>query len=291
MDNILALAASVTATSLASGALIPIETDYCVLNDRGIDFVVRIARNLDRKKENVTPSRTTLMPFNPFLPYDAALWVADIGAHHAVLLNKFNVIDHHLLLVTTHYESQDQLLTDTDLHALSALITRHGGLGFYNGGTLAGASQHHKHLQWIPGVELRGEICVPMTPHLPNITNGSWQIVTEPFPMALAKFDTHASHALQCIDFYRSMTQQSGIDMGDINASQPYNLLVTASHLWLVPRVAESFESISLNAMAFAGSLFVKNTQQLTLLENAGPLTALKATIAPPCALAPSGAT
>ena len=37
---------------------------------------------------------------NPFLPYDPDLVVADISDTHVALLNKFNVIDHHLLIVT-----------------------------------------------------------------------------------------------------------------------------------------------------------------------------------------------
>lgn len=201
-----------------------------------------------------------------------------------MLLNKFNVIDNHLLIVTRHYEHQDRLLTQDDLTVLAELVTQHGGLGFFNGGLLAGASQHHKHLQWIPGIDLHGDLCVPMTLHLPSIGPGTWQLFTRPFPMALAKFDIHSGLAAQCIDFYRDMTQHLRIasdsenDGGGIHASRPYNLLMTASHLWIVPRTKECFESISLNAMAFAGSLFVRNRAQLELLQRAGPLAALRDT-------------
>lgn len=286
MLDILQQAHQVTASARKSGALIPIDTDYCAINDKGIDFVVRIAKNLDRRRQSPdamdSTAKSTDKPFNPFLPYEQALWVADIGTNHAVLLNKFNVIGNHLLIVTKHFEHQDRLLTEDDLTALAGLVTQQGGLGFYNGGQLAGASQHHKHLQWIPGVELHGDLCIPITPHLPAMRPGSWQLFTRPFPMALAKLDMHFNIASQCIDFYRGMTQRLGIDSdndgGEVHASRPYNLLMTASHLWLVPRTRECFESISLNAMAFAGSLFVKNTEQLELLKRAGPLAALRDT-------------
>src|SRR5690606_33901634 len=37
-----------------------------------------------------------------------------------------------------------------DFHALAQLLSASGGLGFYNGGAPAGASQRHKHVQWLP---------------------------------------------------------------------------------------------------------------------------------------------
>jgi len=280
MTDILARAREVTITAKASGALVPIDTDYCVIVDDNIEFIVRVASNLDRRKQAATINKARVngakSPPNPFLPYDPALWVANIGEHHAVLLNKFNVIDNHLLIVTKHYEHQDQLLTTSDLAAIAELVKHHGGLGFYNGGTTAGASQHHKHLQWVEGIELRGDLCVPVVPHFPPISTGHWQFITSPFPMALAKIDAQRDLASQYIDFYNAITQKLDIDTGEIRASRSYNLLMTSSHLWIVPRVQESFESVSLNAMAFAGSLFVKNVGQLDLLKNAGPLTALR---------------
>jgi len=276
MHDILQQARNVTAAAKVSGALVPIDTDHCVINDEGIDFVVRVAKNIDRKKQNKSnePARQD----NPFLPYDPRLWVADIGQHHAVLLNKFNVIDHHLLIVTKRYESQDQLLAAADLTAIAELVKQHGGLGFYNGGSLAGASQHHKHLQWIPGVELYGETCIPLEPHLAGGNAGETCITSSPFPAAVAYLASDKPLAQQYVALYRALTRELGIDTGSAHAAIPYNLLLTSSHLWIVPRVAECFESISLNAMAFAGSLFVKNTQQLDLLKNAGPLTALRST-------------
>jgi ATP adenylyltransferase len=44
----------------------------------------------------------------------------------------------------------------------------------------------------------------------------------------------------------------------------------------LIPRSREYFEDISLNSLAFAGSFFLRNEQQLEKLKSAGPLNALK---------------
>ena len=76
------------------------------------------------------------------------------------MLNKFNVVEHHLLIVTRHFEHQDTPLTPADWEAWWACLAEYDGLGFYNGGTIAGASQTHKHLQLVP---------LPLAPSGPRI--------------------------------------------------------------------------------------------------------------------------
>lgn len=276
MSQLLQRAIEVSARAKACGALVPIETDHDVVTDHDIDFVVRIARNLARKHSAATinGNGTNTPRPNPFLPYDQRLWVADSGPTHAILLNKFNVIDNHLLIVTRDYEHQNQLLTAADFAALAPLLENHGGLGFYNGGQQAGASQQHKHLQWIPGIDLRGELCIPIERALPRLDGGTWSLQHVPFPMALARLQQRPL-AEQAWQFYRQMTRALAIDTGTQTASKPYNLLITPGHMWLVPRRQESFDAISLNAMAYAGSLFVKDATALQHLRQQGPLTAL----------------
>jgi ATP adenylyltransferase len=44
----------------------------------------------------------------------------------------------------------------------------------------------------------------------------------------------------------------------------------------LVPRSHECFETISVNALGFAGSLFVRDAEQLKTIDNRGPMTVLR---------------
>ena len=67
--------------------------------------------------------------------------------------------------------------------------------------------------------------------------------------------------------------RQNGIEY----QSAPYNLLLTRRWLMLVPRTREHFERISINAMGFAGSLFVRDGEELGRVEAVGPLTILQA--------------
>jgi ATP adenylyltransferase/5',5'''-P-1,P-4-tetraphosphate phosphorylase II len=54
---------------------------------------------------------------NPFLPYEEELWVQHLSDSHTLLLNKFNVVPHHVLVVTRQFESQQDPLNARDLAA------------------------------------------------------------------------------------------------------------------------------------------------------------------------------
>ena len=140
--------------ALASGALQPIDTAQYLVEDGGVRFLVRVVANLARKEADrgrqIERSRSGGRPVNPFLPYEDALFVADLSATHLALLNKFNVIDHHLLIVTRRFAHQETLLDLADFEALCPGLAEYESLGFYNGGAAAGASQPHKHLQLVP---------------------------------------------------------------------------------------------------------------------------------------------
>lgn len=59
---------------------------------------------------------------DPFLPYEEALWVAHLSETHTLLLNKFNLLPHHTLVVTRAFEPQSDFLTERDLEATRAVL-------------------------------------------------------------------------------------------------------------------------------------------------------------------------
>jgi len=113
-----------TQNALSIGAQIPMPTDYEFVEDNGIRFFVRILSRLHEKdearKKQHEKSLAEQKTVNPFLPFDKNMFVADISETHVALLNKFNVVEHHLLIVTRHFEDQENLLTFHDLEALWA---------------------------------------------------------------------------------------------------------------------------------------------------------------------------
>jgi ATP adenylyltransferase len=72
---------------------------------------------------------------------------------------------------------------------------------------------------------------------------------------------------------------------GETRQSGPYNLLLTRRWMLLVPRSRERVASISVNALGFAGSLFVGERAQLNTVRRLGPMSVLRAVGLPPAAV------
>ncbi|WP_027211858.1 ATP adenylyltransferase family protein [Burkholderia sp. WSM2232] len=279
-----------TQHALACGALHPIQTSRTTIEDGGVRFLIRQVSSLERKERDARQRKTeaaSSFTTNPFLPCDRNLFVADISDTHLVLLNKFNVIDHHLLVVTRRFESQENLLNVADFRALFDCITQFEGLGFYNAGTAAGASQPHKHLQIVP---------LPLDESAPDVPVESLlatapvdgTVCTVPglgFAHAFARLDAKLADRpleLACsgLDTYLHLLDATGLHAVDVNGearqSAPYNLLVTTRWMMLVPRCAEGAEGIAVNALGFAGSLFVRNDMQMQTIRRLGPMNLLQ---------------
>lgn len=277
-----------SARAMNLGALRAIQTTSEFVQQNGVQFLVRMVTNLARKdqarKEQDEKAYLGKGSINPFLPYDEDLFVADVSDSHVCLLNKFNVIDHHILIVTRVFEDQETFLTIGDFEAMWRCMGEFDGLAFYNAGTTAGASQRHKHLQVVPlplapqgpkiPIEsaltfMRDPDAVGSTPHLHFVhaicpVNSQW----------LKSRQERAKETLAC---YYSMLDAVGLLNND--AERPlgaYNLLITRQWMLLVPRSKECVDSISINALGFAGALLVKNSQEMRIVRETGPLNMLQ---------------
>lgn len=239
-------AQQVAKRALLLGHLCPLATQFVTVHEQGLTYLLRIADNLSKKQAK--PDKGAPRP-NPFLPYEPELFVADLSDTHVCILNKYNVLAEHLLLITRSYESQDSLLTLADFTALLDVIRENGGLGFFNGGKVAGASQHHKHLQWLPTAH-GSEDSFPLLPPLAEPL---------PFPHYTLKMTSLAPQAWH--QAYLALLQQSGWQPG-----LAYNLLITHEWLRLIPRCREKANGISINSLGFVGSFFVHNQEQANQL-------------------------
>ena len=89
---------------------------------------------------------------------------------------------------------------------------------------------------------------------------------------------THATHA--ALDCYHALLEAVGLQAIEVNGerhpSAPYNLLVAPRWMLLVPRSSERVEGISVNALGFAGSLFVRDAAQMDVIKRLGPMTLLQ---------------
>ena len=143
-----------SASALADGTLQPVQSEEMEVSDGGMRFVLRWVSSLAAKdavkKEVAIPGGPRDPAFNPFLNPDPALTVGAVGPAHVAILNKFPLCAHHLVLARREFEEQLTPLARIDFEALATIMCEAGGLGVYNGGAAAGASQRHKHVQWIP---------------------------------------------------------------------------------------------------------------------------------------------
>jgi ATP adenylyltransferase len=260
-----------TRHALAHGALHSIETDTLLLEDAGVDFIVRASSSLVRKE---AAARRGPPVADPLGDYDPDLFVGDLGPSHYLLLNKFNLLPGHVLIVTRRFEPQERLLTVEDFEALATCLREIDGLGFYNAGAAAGASQPRKHLQLVPlPLVQESPDAVPMERVLGGAPRPPFDHAWAPVAPQASTADLHA--------LYRRLLDQAGIGAvagagGETHAA-PYNLLVRRGWMLVVPRTQAEFGAIPVNALGFAGSLFVRSRADLERVRTVGPMAVLKA--------------
>ncbi len=271
-----------TREALRCGALRPIETEQSVIEDTGVRFLVRMVSSLRRKEAERRGGTGTRggegRAQNPFLPPEPELTVTQVSRSHLAVLNKYNVLDRHLLIVTSRFEHQESLLTPDDFRALLACMDEYPCLGFYNGGAAAGASQPHKHLQLVPLPLAQDGPPVPVDPLLEGAGPCCPGL---PFAHAFARRTPGSNQADEAYGQYLDLLAGLGIGVvdrdGESRQSAPYNLLVSDGWMLAVPRLQECFRGVSINALGFAGSLFVKDRTQLELIRAEGPMRVLAA--------------
>lgn len=280
-----------TESALAGGALQPIPT-HCyhrpvAFHGHSLNFQVRVVDNLARKARDMR-ERAAQAPtpegFNPFLPYDTALYVGELTARYRCLLNKFNVMNQHALMVTTTFAQQREPLHRDDFLAAALCLQAHEGLVFYNGGREAGASVEHKHLQMIPL-----PFGAPTEPPFPLAAlfadlqlaeNGDGLSCPHlPFRHSIAKAVYLSDDAETAADTncrrYQQLLQALNLTPEHDGLMPPHNMLLTRNYLWVVPRTRESHQGIAVNALGFAGTFLVKDEQQLAQLGKIGAMEIL----------------
>ena len=257
--------------AIASGAMHNFECALEFVQDCGVEFVIRVATKFPRGEDaKGRKDDAPKLARDPFDDPEPALIVRDrLTPTHRALLNKFSVLREHLLVVTKHFEDQYSLLNERDFEALAICMHDAEVLGFYNGGTEAGASQRHKHLQVVT-LPLSPRHSIPMDALLGNRD-------ALPFRHAVARLEAgQVSRPDAMAATYRELREGVGL-----TGTQPYNLLVTHEWMLCVPRSRDKFEGVSINSLAFAGSFFVRDAAHAAAICAAKPMSVLKSVAMP----------
>ncbi|KAI9463602.1 ATP adenylyltransferase-domain-containing protein [Lactarius psammicola] len=301
----------------ASGDLLFFPSEVHTHRDLGIDFEIRLCPALLQKPTLPTPPLEVTAadserekrpdPFKP--PYNPNLYVGELkdeeeGIEYAVLLNKYSVVEEHFLLVTKEFQSQTSPLYPSDLVQAYLLLRAANKAGkhlfaFYNCGEQSGASQAHKHLQFLPTADEDGPpierlakaariekedkpfalSALPFANHIRRLALPSSATRTELEP-ALAQAFIELLDL--CISTVRHAATAGDSEEGS-GGGLSYNVVLTLGHLYVFPRQRESHrlavsgEALSVNALGFAGFLLVKSAAELSAVMAEGPTNVLRA--------------
>lgn len=249
----------------ARGAVVPLTHRTLVIEADGIGWNLRLLTG---------PAPHAPTDPDPFLPpYDVRLLVAELGPRHALLLNKFPVLDGHLLIVTRERLPQEACPDPADFAATAPLLAGAPALAFYNGGPESGASQPHRHFQ---------AVTLPLGPAPDPVPTAAWIERAAaggalPFPGAAAALapelwdgqDIGAALHAAAADLLRRCGR-------DPAAPGSFNLLFTRGWMLVVPRSARRFRGVSVNSLGYVGAMLAKSRAGREALEELGPLAILR---------------
>lgn len=216
------------------------------------------------------------------------------------MLNKFPVIHNHFILATKDWKPQDHVLEKGDLEAAFACVRAWGDgegdgdggkrrlFAFFNSGAESGASQPHRHLQFLPVEDMRhdGESVSDWEPLIDRLAadgqdggDGLTRLAQLPFAHFALPIPSDADAELlhrMYLALYRAAVRAAKGDeepAGDGEAAISYNLALTESTMMICPRRNESAEIgiaaeeaddgsdsgvVALNGTILAGTLMVK---------------------------------
>ncbi|KAJ5936204.1 ATP adenylyltransferase C-terminal [Penicillium verhagenii] len=179
-ENLSALVARRFVAAKEGNHLVFSHTHLSIVTAAGIPYQVRYCPALAKKPTNLKPEPPKGPKPDPFENPSPELLLAQFPAEkpsHALVLNKFPVIPNHFILTTTEWREQTDLLEKVDLEATyeclrswgndnanaNTTTTKPNGNGtnkprlfaFFNSGEDSGASQPHRHLQFLPVEAMR----------------------------------------------------------------------------------------------------------------------------------------
>ncbi|KAF2856996.1 Ap4A phosphorylase-like protein II [Plenodomus tracheiphilus IPT5] len=302
----------------ASASLLFSPTEVAIIRtSAGIPFQLRYCPTLAKKPIPNQGDSTPQQKIDPFENPPAALHVADVPVTHPthlLVLNKFPIIAEHFILATKPNKKQTHLLEQDDLEAtyacLKAWRDESGSkqkrlFAFFNSGEHSGASQPHRHLQFLPLERMRekekdaagswgllvDEILSAPTADLQGGDDGLFQHPELPFVHFAHTFGSEPSGA-QLLRTYTSLYSAAQAAIHGFIASDPerlashsteggdssfsYNLAMTTSGMVILPRRCEGTMLrhedgneagfVALNGTALGGTMMVKHRVEWDLL-------------------------
>ena len=225
--------------------------------------------------------------------------MASIPGYNLVL-NRFPVIARHFLLCTADFQPQAQPLRACDLAAVHAVLDAWPGpegeerergrlYGFFNSGAHSGASQPHRHVQFLPLPPLaERELpfdAAPAPTRTPTPAPTTvWTHPGMPFVSFCIRFSTNTAE--EFVLAYQTLLARveeaaggaSSEGGGEKGVGVSYNMGVTREWMVLAPRTSEDGdrEGVSVNGTVLAGELMAKRQEDWEFFGSGGLEEALR---------------
>ncbi|KAB2574225.1 Diadenosine 5',5'''-P1,P4-tetraphosphate phosphorylase 2 [Lasiodiplodia theobromae] len=298
-------------------------TEVCVIRTTsGVPFQLRYCPALAKKPAASPPADAPPADdapkkrFDPFEAPDDDLLVAAVpepaAPSHILVLNKYPVIRDHLIIATKDDKPQTQLLEQDDLDTTYAALgewerAKKGPLfAFFNSGEHSGASQPHRHLQFLPVDNMRSgadtdgwDLLVDRilkSPH--SVSTGFISDTSIPFAHFASRIPPNASGpelhtiytalhstAVEFVRKYIASHPQTSLALhstANAASSISYNMALTTEAMVIAPRrrggdalrnedgseLLGPDDLVELNGTVLAGTLMVKEQEQWDLLRS-----------------------
>lgn len=230
---------------------------------------------------------------NPFEKPEKELTILDTFGpddEFKIVFNKFPVVPRHFMMITREFKSQDSPLSPSELVGTYTLLnkvkneSKEKWFAFYNSGPQSGASQPHKHIQFMTLPDdykaFGEELAHTSAPFIPNQKSEPLQNKDLPFAHFVARLPPNELD-LQHEDltmYFVSLLQRCLTVLKQNGAEHiSYSFIMTTDYMMLVPRSNGVYKNtIGINSCGYVGLLLCKNEETQSLVNNDGPLTILQ---------------
>lgn len=229
---------------------------------------------------------------NPFAKPEPELTIVpSLHEDFRVVFNKFPVVPAHFMVVTKEFKSQNTPLSPSELVVTMELLKNlkendkeKKWFAFYNCGPESGASQPHKHIQFMTLPEEftpYAESLAKTSPHfIPNQFQEPLQDPNLPYAHFVARLPENTlelTEDLLAMTFV-SLLQRACTVLRDNGCDHiSYNFCATTEYMMIVPRSSGKYKDIfGINSCGMMGLFLCKDAELVNVVKETGPLNILK---------------
>lgn len=260
--------------------------EKATIGNTTIDVQLTLLKSLLKRPENGKKDE------NPFEKPEPELTIVDSYGpeeEFKIVFNKFPVVPKHFMLITKEFKSQDSPLSPNELLSIYEVLnavdkqksdSNEEWFAFYNCGPQSGASQPHKHIQFMtlppktdfkPYPETFEQALDPRQLQIPA------QNKDLPFAHYGVQIPDIVENKGELAELFVNILQRTLTELRENEQDHiSYNFIMTKKYMLMVPRSKGQYDGkLGINSCGFQGLLLCKNEELFELVKSVGPLNIL----------------